>query len=201
MDKKLLEYYRKKLLRERESILDVIHGDKEMELTNSREEFSSELSFYDNHPADQGSEMNDIMRGKALKENEISLINKIDKALTSIDNKEYGICKHCGKNINKERLEVVPYAIYCVDCQNEISVKEGLKGDISINSNRDYDYRELNEPYGLGYKREDAMNQLQSFNKIKNLEDYYEEDDDENDYEVEWIEKISNQQYKAGLPD
>jgi len=47
----------------------------------------------------------------------------IDDALKRIDKKELGICQRCGKDINKKRLDVVPWTSYCIDCQ-EIEEEE-----------------------------------------------------------------------------
>lgn len=47
----------------------------------------------------------------------------IDDALKRIDKKELGICQRCGKDINKKRLDAVPWTSYCIDCQ-EIEEEE-----------------------------------------------------------------------------
>ena len=41
------------------------------------------------------------------------------KALEKITNRTYGICESCGKDIPKKRLEVVPGAIRCVQCETK----------------------------------------------------------------------------------
>lgn len=43
-------------------------------------------------------------------------LNKIEEALRKIDEGTYGICEDCGSEIPEERLKVIPFAIYCVDC-------------------------------------------------------------------------------------
>jgi len=44
---------------------------------------------------------------------------KIDEALRKIDEGTYGKCEDCGEDISMERLKVLPFAIYCVDCQEK----------------------------------------------------------------------------------
>jgi DnaK suppressor protein len=44
---------------------------------------------------------------------------KIDAALRKIDEGTYGKCEDCGEDISVERLKVLPFAIYCVDCQEK----------------------------------------------------------------------------------
>ncbi len=45
-------------------------------------------------------------------------IDLIDDALQRLFNGEYGICQDCGEKISKARLEVRPYAKYCVKCKS-----------------------------------------------------------------------------------
>jgi DnaK suppressor protein len=44
---------------------------------------------------------------------------KVDEALRKIDEGTYGRCEDCGGDISMERLKVLPFAIYCVDCQEK----------------------------------------------------------------------------------
>jgi DnaK suppressor protein len=44
---------------------------------------------------------------------------KVDEALRKIDEGTYGRCEDCGEDISVERLKVLPFAIYCVDCQEK----------------------------------------------------------------------------------
>lgn len=43
-------------------------------------------------------------------------INRINKALASIEEGTYGTCDVCGKEIDPKRLEVYPAATKCVKC-------------------------------------------------------------------------------------
>jgi DnaK suppressor protein len=59
---------------------------------------------------------------------------KIDEALRKLDEGTYGICEDCGGEISEERLQVIPFAIHCLDCKEkreqieEMEKKEGLIG-------------------------------------------------------------------------
>lgn len=44
----------------------------------------------------------------------------VDLALKRLEEGKYGICKNCGKEILKERLEVMPTAVFCVECKKEM---------------------------------------------------------------------------------
>jgi DnaK suppressor protein len=43
----------------------------------------------------------------------------IDEALKRIEKNEYGICQMCQKNITKKRLNAVPWAPRCIECQEK----------------------------------------------------------------------------------
>lgn len=53
----------------------------------------------------------------ALSENESRQLELIDEALARLDDDEYGICQNCEKEINPKRLAAIPWARYCLDCQ------------------------------------------------------------------------------------
>ena len=44
---------------------------------------------------------------------------KIDEALRKLNEGTYGKCEDCGEEISEERLRVLPFAIYCRDCQEK----------------------------------------------------------------------------------
>lgn len=53
----------------------------------------------------------------AVSENESKQLALIDQALIRIDDDEYGLCQNCEKDINPKRLAAIPWARYCLDCQ------------------------------------------------------------------------------------
>jgi DnaK suppressor protein len=44
-------------------------------------------------------------------------LNDIDQALRRLEKGTYGICTDCGKNIQPERLDIMPTAALCIECQ------------------------------------------------------------------------------------
>lgn len=79
---------------------------------------TSELADYDNHPADAASETFEREKDLALDRNVEHLIDAIDRALGKIESGTYGICDRCGTGIGKERLKALPYATFCIECQD-----------------------------------------------------------------------------------
>lgn len=63
----------------------------------------------------------------AVSENESRQLTLIDEALRRIDDDEYGICLNCEKPINPKRLAAIPWARYCIECQE--LVEQGLIDD------------------------------------------------------------------------
>lgn len=57
---------------------------------------------------------------------------KIDAALGKLQEGTYGICEDCGGKISEERLQVLPFAIYCKDCQEKIEQLEAIEKERPI---------------------------------------------------------------------
>jgi DnaK suppressor protein len=45
----------------------------------------------------------------------------MDAALERLDYDEFGICDDCGETIPRKRLEAIPWAAYCLSCQERIA--------------------------------------------------------------------------------
>ncbi len=60
----------------------------------------------------------------AVSENDSRQLILINEALERIDDKEYGLCQNCDKEINPKRLDAIPWARYCLSCQE--LVEKGL---------------------------------------------------------------------------
>lgn len=52
-----------------------------------------------------------------LSTKELKRLRLIDSALGRIQNGRYGLCMKCNKKIPHERLEAIPYAVMCIECQ------------------------------------------------------------------------------------
>lgn len=88
-------------------------------LTGSLGENTAELSVYDNHPADLGSETFERQKDLGLKLDAGFFIGEIDDALERIEGGTYGQCLKCGATIGTGRLEAVAWTRYCLECQAE----------------------------------------------------------------------------------
>lgn len=62
-----------------------------------------------------------------LGERQSQMLADIDDALMRIDEGSYGECARCGKEIPEKRLEAMPTARHCADCQQLIEESEGIE--------------------------------------------------------------------------
>ncbi|HSM57732.1 MAG TPA: TraR/DksA family transcriptional regulator [Candidatus Sulfomarinibacteraceae bacterium] len=56
-------------------------------------------------------------RSTALLAIERERLEQVQNALQRLDDGTYGYCMSCGENISPERLEILPHATLCVNCQ------------------------------------------------------------------------------------
>ena len=113
--------------------------DELEESKENDEEFeTTELSNYDNHPADNASDLTDKHTRLALRKHSEEEIADIEEALTAIDEGTYGVCTECGKEIPMERLEALPTATTCVEhAQQEVNQEIRSLEESVLNSTTD----------------------------------------------------------------
>jgi YteA family regulatory protein len=103
------------LLERKKQLQQHLDNDKETLHGQSEQERYGELNTYDNHPADLGTELYEREKGFALDDHAESEMEKVKQALSAMEDGTYGKCKVCGKEIEYERLEVLPSTLYCKD--------------------------------------------------------------------------------------
>jgi RNA polymerase-binding protein DksA len=80
---------------------------------------TAESDRYGNHMADVGSETFEQEKQLGLKTNLERQLGLVEDALQRFEDGTYGICANCGREIDPERLEALPYASHCIDCQRD----------------------------------------------------------------------------------
>ncbi|MGB0224009.1 MULTISPECIES: RNA polymerase-binding protein DksA [unclassified Marinobacterium] len=95
----------------------------DMTINHLKEEASN---FAD--PADRASQEEEFSLELRTRDRERKLIRKIDKALESIDEDDFGYCEACGVEIGIRRLEARPTATLCIDCKTLAEIKEKQTG-------------------------------------------------------------------------
>lgn len=51
----------------------------------------------------------------------------IEEALVRLEEGTYGICAECDAEISEKRLEALPFARYCVECQSQLELLEKIE--------------------------------------------------------------------------
>lgn len=87
----------------------------EQQLEASELPETTELSNYDNHPADNASDLTDQLTEMAIDEHRSDNGEEIKRALQAMEDGTYGLCTVCGEEIPLGRLEAMPKALTCVE--------------------------------------------------------------------------------------
>jgi DnaK suppressor protein len=118
MTKKEMEKYRR-LLDDKKASLSA-----ELAKTRSAEEETTEESTQDIADKAVSSYTREFLY--SLTDGERSTLLQIDDALGRIEEGAFGLCLNCGMLMTEKRLNAVPWAPYCLDCQ-ELSEKGMLQ--------------------------------------------------------------------------
>lgn len=111
MDKKRLDYYKKKLQARREELLRAI-SRTEQEGREADEDPTVDL-------ADKAanSYTKEFLFGQT--HNDRALLQLVDDALRRIKEESFGQCISCEQELQQKRLEAVPWTRYCINCQEK----------------------------------------------------------------------------------
>ena len=103
-------------LRELEDHLKRLHNELSDEMLGLSRNIKQPVdrNMIDAAAENEDKEINQIE--DMMEENQL---HKIETALQKINDNTYGVCEDCGANIPIERLEVIPYALYCVKCEEK----------------------------------------------------------------------------------
>jgi DnaK suppressor protein len=65
------------------------------------------------------SQVFDQQRDLALRERNQQHLAQVEAALARLDAGTFGTCTSCGRPIARERLDAIPWAALCIDCQRK----------------------------------------------------------------------------------
>lgn len=60
----------------------------------------------------------------SLTDSERELLLQIDEAMRTLEKGDFGICQMCGQPISKKRMDALPWAAYCIDCQQKVEAEK-----------------------------------------------------------------------------
>ena len=55
---------------------------------------------------------------------DVALLREVQEALERVEDSSFGHCMECDEPISIKRLEAVPWARYCISCQEELAALE-----------------------------------------------------------------------------
>jgi DnaK suppressor protein len=120
-DKKL-EDFKGKLLRQKEETWDEIMDDLKHDASEEYHDFLQMVC----DPVDYAlAELKEETVFSFI-EHKYRELEKIEQALTRIESGAYGHCIDCGGWIGGARLEVMPAAVRCRKCQEELEKLDGI---------------------------------------------------------------------------
>ncbi|MBI4459917.1 MAG: TraR/DksA family transcriptional regulator [Acidobacteria bacterium] len=111
MDKKRLETYKKRLLERRSELLEIV-SKTEQDGRQADEEVARDL-------ADKASSSytKEFLFKKS--NDDRFILQLIQEALDRLEKGSYGTCAACGGEMQQKRLDAVPWARHCIECQEK----------------------------------------------------------------------------------
>ena len=109
MDKKKLEYYRKRLLGKQEELARIV----------SRVEHDGRVAD-EEAPQDLADKAANSYTKEFLfhqSDDNRRLLQLVNEALERLKNGSYGQCVACHEEVQQKRLDAVPWARHCIECQ------------------------------------------------------------------------------------
>ncbi|MGI8314966.1 TraR/DksA C4-type zinc finger protein [Halobacillus mangrovi] len=158
-------HYKKQLEERKREIEErlIKQGNFGMERGLASDMASGELSQYDNHPADSGTELYEREKDIALLGHLKEELSDIQYSLNQMKKGTYGICEKTGQPISDERLEALPTARTVAeaspnqDVSTDHPIEEEVLSELEDNYGRDTDDPQYNE--------QNAYEQVASFNQ------------------------------------
>jgi len=213
VDNNIVYELKESLLKQGREIEHTIEIMKENKTAEQDKYSPTELSNYDNHPAEMGTQLYQMEFDNALRVHEEHLLKEIHDALGRIEEKTYGVCAFCGDEIDLERLKAIPYTRLCIECEESKAVDPEI-----LRNDRPNEELVWDAPFGRKYlnKREDDeyegldyLNDLvkygtsdgpQDMGGYHDYDEFYTNEVDKQGI-VDDMDQVSNEEYKRQLPD
>jgi DnaK suppressor protein len=116
------------LLEQERTRLQGIRDGLQREQEESTSETGGELSNFDQHPGDSGTETFEMEKNVSLLDQVEEELVEVEAAFERLERGEYGRCQACGRPIGDERLEALPATRFCVEDQAKAEREPGFPG-------------------------------------------------------------------------
>jgi len=110
MDANEKKRFKRRLLKLQEELQRLVQAE-EGDTDNGRDSMDE---------VDQATELIEREFGSLIATNARASLEQVNSALERLEVGEYGQCQECGAAIPAKRLEVLPFALYCVSCQQAL---------------------------------------------------------------------------------
>ena len=117
-----------KRLEEERTRLQGIREGIQREQDDAISEAGNELSSFDQHPGDSGTETFEMEKNVSLLEQVDDELLEIEAAIQRVERGTYGTCQACGRPIGDERLDALPATRFCVEDQAKAERQAGYPG-------------------------------------------------------------------------
>lgn len=84
---------------------------------------------------DQAQMSHDEFISLSRNKQDYQALKLVNEALDRIDAGDFGICHRCEEPISPRRLEVLPWAKYCVRCQDRVAARQHEEDDSPVLAN------------------------------------------------------------------
>ncbi|HEX6559891.1 MAG TPA: TraR/DksA C4-type zinc finger protein [Longimicrobiales bacterium] len=118
MTKEQRDQLEQRLLKERQRAVKAV---RQLDENLGPQDEDGDLTTYPFHLADEGTDTMEQEQGFLLRSQEGRLLYDIDEALRTLYKtpERFGRCLECDKEIAFDRLEIVPWTRYCLDCKRD----------------------------------------------------------------------------------
>ncbi|WP_096188786.1 TraR/DksA C4-type zinc finger protein [Evansella halocellulosilytica] len=181
---------KKGLIQERDSLLQRLNEDH-YDLNRAHiQESVGELSNYDNHPADGGTELYEREKDISLEEHAETYLQQINDTLARMEKGEFGVCEVCGADISPERLETIPTTTRCIEhAEHRNSHDRPVEEEALTPPFGKYDYDE-SEKGQTFYDAEDTWQEVSQYGTSETPQEMVESEKSYNEMYVESDERI-----------
>ncbi len=113
MDKKKLEQFKKRLEQRQQELRRTVSRNVQDGRAADSEDIAQDI-------ADKAANSYTKEFLFSQSSNDRALLARVEEALVRIREGNFGECINCGDEVNAKRLEAVPWARYCIKCQEKI---------------------------------------------------------------------------------
>jgi len=127
MNEKDLKYFEELIQTKRAKILKELEHFEDTTLSGTLRDQAGDLSAYSDHISDRATDATEREKAFMFASKEGRYLHHLNEALERIKSGTFGICRVCGGEISKARLEAVPHATQCIQCKSKEERMEGAR--------------------------------------------------------------------------